>query len=118
MAKRILALVLATLLLGAAALAEVTGPLFEAKRMSSLSTEKSGAFIFTEDGKEGLVGLDGNVLAIAQFGDLSYVDRDYYSATNEGGFNTSALVNAGGEALTSSAWCWRAPTTRIPPTTP
>lgn len=104
MAKRILALVLACLLLGAAALAEVEGPLFEADSMSSIFTEKSGAFIFTEDGKEGLVGLDGNVLAIAQFGDLSYVDRDYYSATNEGGFNTSALINRNGEALTPYAY--------------
>lgn len=100
MTKRILALVLACLLLGAAALAEVTGPLFEAERMSDSSTEKSGAFIFTQDRKEGLVDLSGNVLAEAQFGDLSYAGEGYYTATNENGFNTSALVNTSGEALT------------------
>ncbi|MBR1821719.1 MAG: WG repeat-containing protein [Clostridia bacterium] len=100
MAKRILALALACLLLGAAALAEVTGPLFEAERMSDSGAENSGAFIYTQDRLEGLVDLEGNVLAEAQFGDLSYVSYGYYEATNEGGFNNSALVTTAGEALT------------------
>ena len=35
-----------------------------------------------------------------QFGDLSYAGEGYYEATNEGGFNTSALVTTSGEAVT------------------
>ena len=100
MTKRILALVMAALLLGAAALAEVTGPLFEADSMNNSGSEQSGAFIFTKDRLEGLVDREGNVLAEAQFGDLSYVSEGLFSATNENGFNHSALVNTAGEALT------------------
>lgn len=104
MAKRILALVLIGLMLCAAALAEVTGPLFEAEDMSDNGATQSGAFIFTQDRKEGLVDREGNVLAIAQFGNLSYVGEGYYEATNEGGFNTSALVSSTGEAVTPYAY--------------
>ena len=100
MTKRILAILLACLLLGATALAEVTGPLFEAESMSDSGAEKSGAFIYTENRLEGLVDLEGNVLCEARFGDLSYLGEGLYQATNESGFNTSALVNAAGEALT------------------
>ena len=100
MTKRILALVLAALLVGAMALAEVSGPLFEAESMNDSGAEKSGAFIFTKERLEGLVDREGNVLADAQFGDLSYMGEGYYEATNEGGFNHSALVNTAGEALT------------------
>ncbi len=100
MTKRILAILLTCLLLGATALAEVTGPLFEAERMSDSGAEKSGAFIYTENRLEGLVDLEGNVLCEAQFGDLSYMGEGLYQATNESGFNTSALVTAAGEALT------------------
>lgn len=100
MTKRILALVLAALLIGAMALAEVTGPLFEAENMNDNGATDSGAFVFSQDRKEGLVDREGNVLAIAQFGDLSYAGEGLYSATNESGFNHSALVSATGEALT------------------
>lgn len=100
MTRRILALVLAALLIGATCLAEVTGPLFEAESMSDNGAAQSGVFIFSQDRKEGLVDREGNVLSIAQFGDLSYVDEGYFKATNESGFNTSALVNANGETLT------------------
>lgn len=101
MTKRILALVLATLmLLASAALAEISGPLFEAESMSNTGSEKSGAFIFTKDRLDGLVDREGNVLAEAQFGDLSYASEGYYVATNEGGFNHSALINTAGEVLT------------------
>ena len=100
MMKRILALVLACLLLGAAALAEVTGPLFQSDRMSDSDTDRSGTFTYTVDRLEGLVDLSGNVLMEPQFGDLSYAGEGYYEATNEGGFNTSALVTASGEAVT------------------
>ncbi len=104
MAKRILALALACMILCASALAEVTGPLFEAEDMSDSGATQSGTFIFSQDRKEGLVDREGNVLAIAQFGNLSYVDEGYYEATNEGGFNTSALVSANGEAITPYAY--------------
>lgn len=101
MTKRILALVLAALMIGAMALAEITGPLFEADDISDSGTEKSGAFVYrNSDWKEGLVDFEGNVLAEAQFGDLAYADFGYYTATNESGFNHSALVNTAGEALT------------------
>lgn len=100
MAKRALALLLTLLLLAPAALAEVTGPLFEAESMSDSGAEETGIFIFTQNRLEGLVDAEGNVLCEAQFGDLSYAGSGFYKATNEGGFNTSALVNAGGEAVT------------------
>ncbi len=100
MTKRILALVLVFMLLAASALAEIAGPLFEADSLSDSYAATSGAFIFTKDRMEGLVDREGNVLCDAQFGDLSYAAWGYYEATNEGGFNTSALVNTSGEAMT------------------
>ena len=100
MIKRILAIILAALMLGAAAMAEVTGPLFEAANLSDSSASDSGLFIYTEDWKDGLVNFDGTVQAVAQFGDLSYAAYGYFEATNERGFNTSALVDAAGAAVT------------------
>ena len=98
--KRFLAMILVCMLFAAAALAEVTGPLFEGDNMSDSGAEESGAFIFSKDRQEGLVDRNGTVLAVPQFGDLSYLSQGLYQATNEGGFNTSALVNTSGEALT------------------
>ena len=76
MTKRILALVLAALMIGAMALAEITGPLFEADDISDSGTEKSGAFVYrNSDWKEGLVDFEGNVLAEAQFGEEGLLIR-------------------------------------------
>ena len=74
------------------------------RRRDCPRAERSGAFVFTEDRKEGLVDRSGGILAIAQFGDLSYVGEGYYEATNESGFNNSALVSATGEAVTPYAY--------------
>ena len=101
MTKRILALILTTLmLLAGAALAELPAPLFEADSLSNSGAEASGAFVFTKDRLDGLVDREGNVLAEAQFGKLSHAGENCYEATNESGFNHSALINTTGEVLT------------------
>lgn len=100
--KKLLAVILAlALCLGGAALAEVEGPLFEAKSISTLSfSEQSDVLKYTNYANGyGFVSLTDGKLTQDMFGALDYEGFGYYEAINENGLDTHGLVDKTGAEI-------------------
>lgn len=99
--RNIVALLLILALCGCgAAVAEVEGPLFEAKSIYGLDAAETGCLEFTnyKDGY-GILSVEGQVLCAERFGNVSHAGEGYFEVINENGLDTHGLVDSTGAEL-------------------